>query len=153
MVWLARAGPAWQASCTICPTPLLDAGAACSVAHPGAPPPCSPTRRIDPPTTPCLWPGVDVTKEPIPVIPTVHYNMGGIPTNYHGACMGGCGEPPRQTLHAGTLSLVLLDLPRRPPAHSALHQPAERPCPTPPNESQARWCAPRMATPTPWCRA
>lgn len=28
--------------------------------------------------------GVDVTKEPIPVIPTVHYNMGGIPTNYHG---------------------------------------------------------------------
>ncbi|MFP3027354.1 MAG: succinate dehydrogenase flavoprotein subunit, partial [Wolbachia sp.] len=28
--------------------------------------------------------GVDVTKDPIPVIPTVHYNMGGIPTNYHG---------------------------------------------------------------------
>ncbi|MEE8364740.1 MAG: succinate dehydrogenase flavoprotein subunit [Gammaproteobacteria bacterium] len=27
---------------------------------------------------------VDVTREPIPVIPTVHYNMGGIPTNYHG---------------------------------------------------------------------
>jgi len=27
---------------------------------------------------------VDVTKEPIPVLPTVHYNMGGIPTNYHG---------------------------------------------------------------------
>jgi succinate dehydrogenase / fumarate reductase, flavoprotein subunit len=25
-----------------------------------------------------------VTKEPIPVLPTVHYNMGGIPTNYHG---------------------------------------------------------------------
>ncbi|MFV0948596.1 succinate dehydrogenase flavoprotein subunit [Wolbachia endosymbiont of Nasonia giraulti] len=28
--------------------------------------------------------GVDVTKDPIPIIPTVHYNMGGIPTNYHG---------------------------------------------------------------------
>lgn len=28
--------------------------------------------------------GVDVTRDPIPVIPTVHYNMGGIPTNYHG---------------------------------------------------------------------
>ncbi|GHM58966.1 MAG: succinate dehydrogenase flavoprotein subunit [Candidatus Mesenet longicola] len=28
--------------------------------------------------------GVDVTRDPIPVIPTVHYNMGGVPTNYHG---------------------------------------------------------------------
>jgi len=31
-----------------------------------------------------IFAGVDVTKEPIPVIPTVHYNMGGIPTNYLG---------------------------------------------------------------------
>src|SRR6186997_2461265 len=31
-----------------------------------------------------IFAGVDVTKEPIPVIPTVHYNMGGIATNYHG---------------------------------------------------------------------
>jgi succinate dehydrogenase / fumarate reductase flavoprotein subunit len=31
-----------------------------------------------------IFANVDVTKEPIPVIPTVHYNMGGIPTNYHG---------------------------------------------------------------------
>ncbi len=31
-----------------------------------------------------VFANVDVTKEPIPVLPTVHYNMGGIPTNYHG---------------------------------------------------------------------
>ena len=31
-----------------------------------------------------IFSGVDVTKEPIPVLPTVHYNMGGIPTNYMG---------------------------------------------------------------------
>ena len=31
-----------------------------------------------------IFAGVDVEKEPIPVIPTVHYNMGGVPTNYHG---------------------------------------------------------------------
>jgi len=31
-----------------------------------------------------IFAGVDVTREPIPVLPTVHYNMGGIPTNYMG---------------------------------------------------------------------
>jgi len=31
-----------------------------------------------------IFSGVDVTKAPIPVLPTCHYNMGGIPTNYHG---------------------------------------------------------------------
>jgi len=34
--------------------------------------------------TAAIFSGVDVTKEPIPVLPTVHYNMGGIPTNHHG---------------------------------------------------------------------
>jgi succinate dehydrogenase / fumarate reductase flavoprotein subunit len=31
-----------------------------------------------------IFAGVDLTREPIPVLPTVHYNMGGIPANYHG---------------------------------------------------------------------
>ena len=41
-----------------------------------------------------VFSGVDVTKEPIPVLPTVHYNMGGIPTNYHGEVLtvNGKGE-------------------------------------------------------------
>src|SRR5260370_32856438 len=31
-----------------------------------------------------IFAGVDVTRQPIPVLPTVHYNMGGVPTNLHG---------------------------------------------------------------------
>lgn len=34
--------------------------------------------------TALIFAGVDVTREPIPVLPTVHYNMGGVPTNYKG---------------------------------------------------------------------
>ena len=34
--------------------------------------------------TAAIFAGVDVTKEPIPILPTVHYNMGGIPTNHNG---------------------------------------------------------------------
>ncbi|MGA2128217.1 MAG: succinate dehydrogenase flavoprotein subunit, partial [Xanthobacteraceae bacterium] len=34
-----------------------------------------------------IFAGVDVSREPIPVLPTVHYNMGGIPTNYHGEAL------------------------------------------------------------------
>jgi succinate dehydrogenase / fumarate reductase flavoprotein subunit len=34
-----------------------------------------------------IFAGVDVTKEPIPVLPTVHYNMGGIPCNFHGEAL------------------------------------------------------------------
>ena len=41
-----------------------------------------------------IFAGVDVTKQPIPVIPTVHYNMGGIPTNYHGEVVTIKGKNP-----------------------------------------------------------
>ena len=34
-----------------------------------------------------IFAGVDLTREPIPVLPTVHYNMGGIATNYHGEAL------------------------------------------------------------------
>lgn len=57
--------------------------------------------------TAMIFAGVDVTKEPIPVLPTVHYNMGGIPTNYKGQVLRhvngqdqivpglyACGRPP-----------------------------------------------------------
>ena len=39
-----------------------------------------------------IFAGVDVSREPIPVLPTVHYNMGGIPTNYHGEVVQRKGE-------------------------------------------------------------
>ncbi|NVK36135.1 MAG: FAD-binding protein, partial [Rhodobacteraceae bacterium] len=41
-----------------------------------------------------IFAGVDVTKEPIPVLPTVHYNMGGIPTNYWGEVLNADGDNP-----------------------------------------------------------
>jgi succinate dehydrogenase / fumarate reductase flavoprotein subunit len=43
-----------------------------------------------------IFAGVDVTKQPIPVLPTVHYNMGGIPTNFHGEVLTKAdGDPDR----------------------------------------------------------
>ena len=45
-----------------------------------------------------IFAGVDVTKEPIPILPTVHYNMGGIPTNYHGEALAGDKRDPAKTV-------------------------------------------------------
>ncbi len=43
-----------------------------------------------------IFAGVDLTREPIPVLPTVHYNMGGIPTNYWGEALNPTkGDPDR----------------------------------------------------------
>jgi len=41
-----------------------------------------------------IFAGVDTTREPIPVLPTVHYNMGGIPTNYHGEALTKANSDP-----------------------------------------------------------
>jgi succinate dehydrogenase / fumarate reductase, flavoprotein subunit len=46
-----------------------------------------------------IFAGVDVTKQPIPILPTVHYNMGGIPTNYHGEVLAGDKKNPEKTVH------------------------------------------------------
>ena len=41
-----------------------------------------------------IFAGVDLTRQPMPVVPTVHYNMGGIPTNYHGEVVTFEGRQP-----------------------------------------------------------
>ncbi len=43
-----------------------------------------------------IFAGVEVTREPIPVLPTVHYNMGGIPTNYHGEALAPTAADPER---------------------------------------------------------
>jgi succinate dehydrogenase / fumarate reductase flavoprotein subunit len=53
-----------------------------------------------------IFAGVDVTREPIPVIPTVHYNMGGIPTNYHGEVLDGKGGEVEGLMAVGEAACV-----------------------------------------------
>ena len=45
-----------------------------------------------------IFAGVDLRREPIPVLPTVHYNMGGIPTNYHGEVLSPTADNPDRTI-------------------------------------------------------
>jgi len=45
-----------------------------------------------------IFAGVDLNKEPIPVLPTVHYNMGGIPTNYWGEVLNPTADSPDATV-------------------------------------------------------
>ena len=45
-----------------------------------------------------IFSGVDVTREPIPVLPTVHYDMGGIPTNYHGEVLNPTADDPERVV-------------------------------------------------------
>jgi succinate dehydrogenase / fumarate reductase flavoprotein subunit len=56
-----------------------------------------------------IFAGVDVTKEPIPVLPTVHYNMGGIPTNYQTEALNKIGDticPARGLMSIGEAACV-----------------------------------------------
>ncbi|WP_421762051.1 succinate dehydrogenase flavoprotein subunit [Devosia sp.] len=46
-----------------------------------------------------IFAGVDLTREPIPVLPTVHYNMGGIPANYHGEVLNPTVDDPDRIVH------------------------------------------------------
>lgn len=48
--------------------------------------------------TAAIFAGVDVTKDPIPVLPTVHYNMGGIPTNFRGEVLMPTKDSPDKVL-------------------------------------------------------
>ncbi|NDG05553.1 MAG: FAD-binding protein, partial [Alphaproteobacteria bacterium] len=45
-----------------------------------------------------IFAGVDVTKQPIPVLPTVHYNMGGIPTNYKAEVLNPTADDPNRVV-------------------------------------------------------
>ncbi len=46
-----------------------------------------------------VFAGVDCTKEPIPVVPTAHYSMGGIPTNYHAEVVAPGADGPETVVH------------------------------------------------------
>ena len=48
--------------------------------------------------TAAIFAGVDVTKEPIPCLPTVHYNMGGIPTNHYGEVISPTKDDPNKVV-------------------------------------------------------
>ncbi len=104
-----------------------------------------------------VFAGVDVTKEPIPVLPTVHYNMGGIPTNVHtevlrptrdnpDAVVPGLmavGEAACVSVHGanrlGTNSLLDLVVFGRAAAHRAVEtvRPNARQAPLPPKAGEA----------------
>ena len=45
-----------------------------------------------------IFAGVEVTRQPIPVLPTAHYNMGGIPTNIHGEVLNPTAQDPECTV-------------------------------------------------------
>ena len=70
---------------------------------------------------------VDITKEPIPVVPTIHYQMGGIPTNIHGQVVAPKNGDPntrRQRPVRGGRMLLRQRARRQPPGHQLAARPA-----------------------------
>ena len=70
---------------------------------------------------------VDITKEPIPVVPTIHYQMGGIPTNIHGQVVvqkGGDHNSAGQRPVRGGRMLLRQRARRQPPGHQLAARPA-----------------------------
>jgi succinate dehydrogenase / fumarate reductase flavoprotein subunit len=51
-----------------------------------------------------IFAGVNVSRDPIPVLPTVHYNMGGVPCNFHGEVISGAHEDPEHVV-AGLMAV------------------------------------------------
>src|SRR5262249_62174033 len=94
-----------------------------------------------------IFAGVDVMKAPIPVLPTVHYNMGGVPTNYHGEALAknsrgedylveglmAIGEAACVSVHganrlgSNSLTDLVVFRPPAPPPSSPLLSPAPHP--------------------------
>lgn len=52
-----------------------------------------------------IFAGVDLTRQPLPVVPTVHYNMGGIPCNYHGEVVTICPDGNPDTVVPGLFAV------------------------------------------------
>ena len=70
---------------------------------------------------------VDITKEPIPVVPTIHYQMGGIPTNIHGQVVVQTADEPQrggQRPVRGRRMLLRQRARRQPPGHQLAAGPA-----------------------------
>src|SRR5438876_722223 len=71
-----------------------------------------------------IFSGVEVTREPIPVLPTAHYAMGGIPTNYHGEALNPTPDDPERIVPGlmaiGEAACVSVHGPNRPGCNSLL---------------------------------
>ncbi|CAN9457096.1 unnamed protein product [Alternaria sp. RS040] len=81
-----------------------------------------------------IFAGIDITREPIPVLPTVHYCMGGIPTNYHGQVLDVDAKSGKEDVVQGLYAAGEAACGRATALHiSANHSPSEAHHPAPDN--------------------